>query len=206
MTTAIDTHSVLTSLIQPGGWALDVGCRGFGFAKVLASLGCRVLALDPDPAIVPPDDDRIVYECRAVVGADQKDSIYARFGDGCANHLCTRAADLPGYAEGVVVPCVTIADLMKAHDIEQFEVIKLDCEGSEYAILDRIAPGAAKQITVEFHDFLGFNPRTPDNERWYAELFAGPFGREYETVKHERTPLNGNGPLNYWDSLFVRRQ
>lgn len=209
MLQTIDTHTVNVSRLTPNGWALDVGCRGFGFARAMRDMGLVVIALDPDPGVEAiEDNERIYLHNTALVGkAWENHHWYAMFGDGCANHLCASRDDVPGYAKAVRVPCKTLPGLMNELRIRDFSVVKLDCEGAEYAILESLREPVADQITVEFHDFLGagFNPCFPDCEAYYRRLMASRFGEMYRLVQHERTPLNGNGPMNYWDSLFIRK-
>ena len=45
----IDERSVRTDLLTPGGHVLDVGARGYVFARKMAARGCCVVALDPEP-------------------------------------------------------------------------------------------------------------------------------------------------------------
>lgn len=211
MLQTIDTHTVDVTRLDPNGWALDVGCRGFGFARAMRDMGLSVLAMDPDPGIGSKyvfDDVLLYFRNAALVGLPRGAAWYAMFGDGCANHLCASRDAVPNYASAVLVPCETIGNVMAICNIPHFSIIKLDCEGAEYEILEAMTEPVADQISVEFHDFLGagFNPCFPDCEAYYARLLAGRFGEMYRVVQHERTPLNGNGPMNYWDSLFVRKE
>jgi hypothetical protein len=61
-------------------------------------------------------------------------------------------------------------NLMKKYKIQQFDLIKMDIEGSEYDILMEIDRPISKQITIEFHDFRNLNPYYPDNEKYYQKL------------------------------------
>ena len=96
---------------------------------------------------------------------------------------------------------------MKKYNIEKFELIKFDIEGSEYEILKNIDWGITKQISVEFHDFRNMNPKYPNNEKYYNEIFETNKNK-YNFIKHEITDHPGF-PLglgrNYWDSLFVEK-
>jgi hypothetical protein len=91
---------------------------------------------------------------------------------------------------------------MKTHGVDVFEVVKMDCEGAEYDILLNWPGPIARQITVEFHDFLGLRP-FPD----YHDALVRHLGQWYKIIKHEEFPhpLAQGHPINYWDSLFVLR-
>lgn len=195
-----DGHSYDEALLPDGGWALDVGARGFKFSNHLARLGLNVIALEPDRSVSYDGCRNIQWRNVALVGdPDVESSMYAGWGDGSGNHL---SETRPEHAtEFYHVQCITLANLMEAEMVQQFDIVKLDCEGSEYDILWNWPRHAAVQISVEFHDFLGLRPR----ESYYDELFAGPL-RDYEIVRHEWRPLCAVNPIeSYWDSLFILR-
>jgi len=55
----------------------------------------------------------------------------------------------------VELPCTTLDDLLDQHDVQQCDLLKIDCEGAEYAILYNVSPaGLAKirQMIVEVHE------------------------------------------------------
>jgi FkbM family methyltransferase len=60
------------------------------------------------------------------------------------------------------VPSVTLKDLFDIHKVESVDFLKLDCEGSEYAIL-LSAPlglfGRIRNIAMEFHEIEGFKQK-----------------------------------------------
>lgn len=198
MIVTCDGHSYDESLLTPGGWALDVGARGFKFAEQMAEHGLRVIAMEPDISATydGPRDVHLLHA--ALVGnADVSWAMYAGWSDGTGNQLAT---ERPAHAETYYsVTCLSIGPLMAARGIDRFDIVKLDCEGSEYDILWNWPRHAAVQISVEMHDFLGMRPR----ESYYDELFAGPL-RDYDVVQHEWTPLRAENPVeNFWDSLLV---
>lgn len=196
----IDTHTVEESLLSKG-WVLDVGCRGFGFARELSERGCQVLALDPDPSITAPSIPNVIYEKKALVAKPTPSATYASWSTGEGNHLCV-GKSVPWYAQAHTVPCVTIAQLMSQYGVKEFDVVKLDCEGSEFEILPAWPGPIAKQISVEFHDFTGANPHNPP-QRFY-DLMLAHIGQWYTVARHEMMD-HPCGIRGYWDSLFVRR-
>lgn len=193
----IDTHSLRTDLLT-GGWVLDVGCRGFGFARALVGRGCKVLALDPDKDITDPHIPGVVFDRVALVGHQRPSATYATWSTGEGNCLCIDRPP-PSYSKAYVVSCTTMAELMSNHGIVEFDAVKLDCEGVEFEILPLWDGVWSKQISVEFHDFTGANPR---GEVFHTEMLHH-LGRWYD-CKHERIS-HPSGIVGYWDSLFVRR-
>ena len=198
----IDTHTFCPDILTTGGWALDIGCRGFGFARYLADMGLNVIACEPDIEIVDPCIDRITFERVAVVGFDAHDCMYAHWTGGEGNF--TSDSEIKGF-DTYRVPCASIKSIMDKYSISQFDIIKMDCEGAEYKIFETIPPRCTKQFTVEFHDFVGRNPCKDNNEEYYAKL-AG-YIPEYKFVQHKKTPLSATNDIeNYWDSLFVLKE
>ena len=58
--------------------------------------------------------------------------------------------------QSVSVRSMTLAEIIDRHAIERIDFLKLDCEGSEGAILSSLAPedwGRIKKIALEFHDW-----------------------------------------------------
>lgn len=184
----IHEHSVAVDLLT-GGVCIDVGCRGFGFSEAMRDYGCEVWAFDMEDFAAP---DGVTYKKMAVsnwTGSGFfKDTL-----DPQAKHLIT--------GSGIPVDVININDLLVEFDSKGYvDVLKLDCEGSEYLILsDPNFQPIPRQITVEFH------------EHCHKDLHAKYFNacmeillKHYVPVKHERYPAYGAG-WNWWDSLFIRK-
>lgn len=205
----IDYHSFCSDILTDNGWGLDVGCRGFGFSNYLASKNLKVISLDPDVDIKDPENPNIFFERKCLLGNKINKINYASWSSGEGNFVSQDKTLLPNNAKIYEVECTTINELMDKYKIPIFDVIKLDCEGSEYDILMNIDKPIAKQITVEFHDFIGRNPYK-NNEEYYTKLF-NKLGEWYNVVQHEKGTLNlgekvMSRVINYWDSLFVLKE
>jgi FkbM family methyltransferase len=60
------------------------------------------------------------------------------------------------------VPCITLKDLFNAHELGCVDLLKLDCEGSEYAILLSAPMELFKRIrniAMELHEIEGFEAK-----------------------------------------------
>ncbi|GAB3507510.1 hypothetical protein GCM10027341_42180 [Spirosoma knui] len=60
----------------------------------------------------------------------------------------------------ITVPCITLTDIIKENNLESIDLLKLDCEGSEYDIIYNTSPELIRRIgrmVIEVHDV--------DNER-----------------------------------------
>lgn len=193
----IDTHSIDLSKITPGGWVLDVGCRGFSFARILAEKGLKVVALDPDSTITDPNITNVFFEQVALVSKPTNNATYATWSTGEGNHICIDRP-VPSYATPYQVQCKTINELMQKYNISQFDIVKLDCEGMEFEILP-IWPGPiSKQISVEFHDFTGANTQGSS----FYDNFLNHISQWYDIKIHEIQD-HPCGIKGYWDSLFT---
>ena len=203
-------HSFETDIITPGGWGIDFGCgTDFLISKTMLDFGLKVLSVDPNPRItVVPNLPNLYYENVALVTDKTCTSVsFSMYNDTDAASICIPKDDA-GFLrkeQVVTVPAASIDKIMRKYKIDQFEILKLDIEGAEYDFLMSIDGPIAKQISIEFHDFRGLNPKYPNNEEYYGELF-NKLSPWYKVVKHDIERHPGLAPphcFNYWDSLLV---
>lgn len=190
----IDGHIIYTDLLTEGGWILDAGCRHFKLELKLDG-NYKFMCLDPDDGVREKVnclqmllDSEITFTDMALMSYGGMTK-YCGWSTGEGNY-CYKG-EPPHYAETINnVQCTTIAEIMQLYDIKQFELIKLDIEGSEYDVLLSINTPVAKQIAVEFHQSLGHNPYG-SHEDYINKLMSSDFGKiykiadwyEYETIK-----------------------
>lgn len=189
-------HTVDVDLLGPEPTILDVGCRGFDFTRLILDYAplSRVISMDADPAVTTDEGE---YLCRALVGDVRETARFARYSTGEGNFI----TDLPEYygATFIKVLCITIDMLMHICKVEHLDVVKLDCEGSEFGILENWPGPIATQISVEFHD-SGYTPGYgPDYD--YGPMFERLKGFGYKIVQHELSK-QGDG-TGHFDSLLV---
>lgn len=201
----LDTHTVAENLLTPGGWAIDVGCRGFVFARELVARGLNVICLDPDPAIEDPNVEGVTFLNKALVASPESEMFYASWSTGEGNFVTTESAKIPHYAKASKVQCVTLENLMREYGVDVFDVVKMDCEGSEYEILSNWSGPVAKQISVEYHDFT---EHVGDDLADCHKRIDDVLSRWYATVQHEYTHHLGDPTRvqNYWDSVYVLKE
>lgn len=191
-------HTLDVERLTPGGWVLDAGCRGFEFARAMVERGMCVLAMDPSVDVPAPRyDPHILFERAALVGGGP---LLQDFSDGTGNAAHLRRANEPKSCTRPVA-CVTVRQLMVRFGIDRFSAVKLDIEGAEYQVLATWPGDVADQISVEFHDFLGLNPRPQDPEGWYRDTWRF-LDYWYEVAQHKRFEAQCAG-ANYWDTLLV---
>ena len=196
------SHTVDLDLLPERPVVLDVGCRGFDFTREVLALRPKayVLALDPDPLMEYPHETENdwVYMRAALVGDDRKTANYACWSTGEGNMLCEVS---PHYAErSHQVKCINIGRLSSTFNVDRWDLVKLDCEESEFGILEAWPGPIATQISVEFHDWTGpWETKAKNSPTYYPNLWAGPL-RDYEVVQHELSKV-GEG-VGHWDTLL----
>lgn len=188
-------HTIDESLLPKAPYVLDVGCRGRDFCEAIMKLRpkANLLGLDPgEEARIGP----YAVLPFALVGDDRKEARYCEYSTGEGNFL----TDLPEYYDATfrIVKCCNIAAVLDMFQIDMLDVLKLDCEGSEYQIIANMDRPIAKQISVEFHD-SGYTPGFGDADTDKAWVRLTHLG--YRTIQHE-VKRQGDG-VGHWDSLFI---
>lgn len=188
-------HTIDESLLPEIPVVLDVGSRDFHFTKALLQIRPRafVVAMDPDKGIPAPIN--CLFWNMALVGDGKTKSNYASYSTGEGNMLLEGNS----YYDAKIyeVACIDIQTLMRHCKVNQWDLVKLDCEGSEFDILWNWPGPIAKQISVEFHD--GADPA-----HRHDQYFAGLFERllvYYRVVQHEK--FQQGAWWGHWDSVLV---
>jgi len=198
---ALAGHTIDLDALPESPTVLDVGCRGWDFATAILQERphAQVVGMDPDTQI-RREDAPCAFVRLALVGDDRTTARYASYSTGEGNFV----TDLDSYYDAKIfhVPCVNLGRLMRyitGVSIKHWGVVKLDCEGSEFGILENWPGPIASQISVEFHD-SGYTPGYgPDYD--YVPLFKRLAGFGYRVVKHDLSK-QGEG-IAHWDSLIV---
>lgn len=183
----IAEHSIDLDLLS-GGICIDAGCRGFLFSEAMRDLGVKVLAFDLEDMQAP---EGVLFQ-KGAIGQTTKLAQFKNTKDPQAKHICDSG--------GEWVQMFALNDLYKNLGNETIDVLKLDIEGSEYLILsDLNFQPIPKQISVEFH----MHAHRALHDQYHDKCMESLL-KWYEPVKHGLTQAHGAG-LNYWDSLFLRR-
>ncbi len=170
-----------------GAKVLDAGCRNFEFAKALKSHRCKVWCIDADRFEV---EEGCFYHMVAL--SDFVGTGYLVKSD---DKQATRIQKQP--ATNYEIQCTTLKALSVYYDVEFFDLIKLDIEGSEFEVIMSLDKAPAKQLSIEFHLHTGIYGQ---HEMTMMEDKLKALG--YEAIQHEYTEQYGAGK-NYWNSLFV---
>lgn len=181
MIKTIHEHKVDTSLLPDKAIIFDIGARGFLLTDHFRRRGHTVYAVDIDELDRPKDYQRIgITNYHGLIGVQK-----------------TRDPQATHTTVGNDVECTTIERFMAYHGIEFFDLIKIDVEGDERAIIKSLTKPPAKQISIEFH--LHLNDYSPSD----VEAIVNKLHKlGYVAASHELTNEHGAG-LNYWSSLFI---
>lgn len=71
------------------------------------------------------------------------------------NWIVNRLASREDAHDGIPIECVSLDDVFEQKQIEKCDLLKLDCEGSEYEILQRCRPETlnhVRRIVGEYHE------------------------------------------------------
>jgi len=184
-----------------GGKVLDVGCRTYGFANYMVKQGCEVWAIEPDILVKESENKNIHLIRTALVSSANAHKVVnlVKWSYGEGNYLEKPYRHKPKSHTLQKTGCSSILQINAMTGVEIWDIVKMDCEGSEYEILLDWPGPIAKQITVEFHDFNGSNP---GGQKTYDKMFKH-LKQWYEIIQHEWFARQGQKTQNYWDSLFV---
>jgi FkbM family methyltransferase len=204
----LSSHTLDLDLLPEAPTVLDVGCRWFDFAVEIVSHRplANVIALDPSPDVAAAFETTkqptaVKFRSAALVGSGYAKQFLAHFSTGEGDFITDQPRHMPGWDIQPVhflVECMTIGELMLAENVKRFDAVKLDCEGSEFGILENWPGPIAAQISVEFHDWCDPEHRS---EIYYDFLWKKlPW---YRVVRHDLSK-QGTG-VGHWDTLLVLR-
>ena len=149
--------------IGPGETVVDVGANIGVFATYAATRapGVTVHAYEPFPENVKWLRQNVARSGLTNVRVNQR-AVCAETGvrhlqvnpeDWIMHSLFER--DAGGRQPGIPVQCVSFDDVMNGEGVGLCDLLKLDCEGSEYEILQGCAPetlGRVRRIVGEYHE------------------------------------------------------
>lgn len=129
---------------------------------LIQACGCRVIGFDPTPASVawlaeqPPIPGLSTH---AVALAPHDGTLmFALPPDAAADQVSASALADYGAGPRLSVPCVTLEGAKRLAGVSTVDLLKLDIEGAEYAVLDQALDTGAlegvSQLMVEVHHFL----------------------------------------------------
>lgn len=144
--------------LTPGSVVLDLGgYKGDWAAKIWASYQCRIEVFEPVPSFAASIRERFsdipgIAVHSFGVGAETKQETIWVEGEASSAYKADQRKST------VSIEIVDIVDWLKDAKIDAIDLIKINIEGAEYALLERmIAAGLhvkCRDIQVQFHDFF----------------------------------------------------
>jgi FkbM family methyltransferase len=191
------TTQVIRSLVTPGSTFVDVGANVGRYTLLAASLGARVVAYEPTPAVFHRFQENVAVNNfqgvqlvnSAVTEKAGTLSLYLSPDDPEANNL------FGGGEQCIEVPAVALDEDLAARAIERVHVLKIDAEGSEPLVLDGaarlLASSAPPTILIEVNPvtlkIAGFAP---------SDVFHRLESHGYRCTEFERIPYKGQFSRN----------
>jgi FkbM family methyltransferase len=134
-------------IVKAGDLCFDIGAHLGNRSRVLASLGCRVVAIEPHPYLAKYLHDKfarvpnVSIEENAVAAAAGVTTLYYQPRNLTISSLkldwpetlTGRSSRSTSFSEGVTVAAVTLTDLIAKHGIPKY--LKLDIEGADVEVL-----------------------------------------------------------------------
>lgn len=182
MLSNIHGHTIDESLLTDGV-IIDVGCRDFKFSDHFK--GKPVYCIDPDSSVfdnVPSHVNTI----NAALSNYSGNSSYYRNGE-----MTVLSEIYKGWDHSTFDCKVMTMDELYMITGRNVDLLKLDCEGAEYLIINKDFQPIPKQISIEFHRHM-----YPDlHEREYQNVMDILL-QNYDLVYQHETLM---------DCLFVRK-
>jgi FkbM family methyltransferase len=155
--------------LKPGATVVDIGANIGAFAVLAATVvgpSGRVVAFEP----VSRTFDRLrenlalnrlgnVEACRAAVDAEEGTLTIRVVGKSAYATAHGVGGTVGGREESA--PCLTLERVFRDFGLDRVDLLKVDCEGSEYGIFEGLTPelaGRIGQIVMEVHPVAGKSP------------------------------------------------
>lgn len=188
----INGHTIAPEKLGDGV-IIDVGCRGFYFCTNEIFKGRKIYAIDIDSEAL--QDAPIGVETLNLGIWDSEGEVtYYRNGEG----TCVKEVWEPHKDKYATAKTITI-DQLYGITGTNVDLLKLDCEGAEYHILNEHFKPIPKQISVEFHYHC-----VPAVHNQHIDRILKMLEKDYEAVNLVWEQKHGAG-FNFWDTLFVRK-
>jgi FkbM family methyltransferase len=180
------------------GVIIDVGCRGFAFADYFFTN--KVYCIDPDETIFNREPMPNHTHLNLAISDTSGETTYYPNGEATMIRQFDPDPTFVHIDQKYSKTCkvITMDDLYKITG-ENVEILKLDCEGAEYAILGESFKPIPKQISVEFH-----NHCVPE---LHAQKYTAIIERlsEHYTMHNAVWEQRHGCGFNFWDTLFIRK-
>ncbi len=158
--------------IGPGDTVVDIGANIGGFSILAARRGARVIAFEPFPANFAALERNVQRNgldttlVQAAVADTERTSEMFIPDDGS---FTGRYSLHPGRGRRTIrVACLSLDDVVDRYGLPRIDLLKLDCQGSEYEILFSSSAetlARTRAVIIECEEF-------PDRPEWSAKAMC----------------------------------
>lgn len=150
-------HAVWAPPLNKNSVVIDAGThRGEFASSIHAQFGCRCILVEANPKLAsklsPPPGGEVI---NAALSSSSGTVEFIFRSNLEAGSISTQAWDSAN--RSCKIPMVSLVDLMERAGVQQIDLLKLDIESAEFALIrdtpDKVIKTVA-QMTVEFHDFI----------------------------------------------------
>lgn len=154
----IASHTLVTQFLPERPVVIDAGANMGEFSSAIArEFGSRCFAIEPSPRIFAGIGDgggvsKFQFALASVPG-----EVELHVGANSVATTLHRAKD-GEYVASVRVPSRTLEEFCRTEGIGRIDVLKMDIEGEELAVLGSCSDAFLRdigQVTVEFHEWIG---------------------------------------------------
>lgn len=162
--------------IRPSDTVVDVGGNVGVFSLWAASQAKRVITIEPTEAIEVLEKSLKLNQINNITTLKQAVTSYRGELEMLLHPNCNAISHQAGYQPNqwlrrliklflrleleppvsVRCPCDTLESILQKQNVTQVDLLKIDCEGGEYAIIDSLSDTSLQgisKIVLEFHEF-----------------------------------------------------
>jgi FkbM family methyltransferase len=154
----VESHSILPHLVRRGGVVVDCGANLGAFSmQMIRRFRCWCYAFEASPTVFRrmAVHSNLVSRNLAICGNDRIVSL--TLSEDITKNRIDRA--ITGSDSFAMVQGRHLGGLLSELGIADIDLLKMDIEGAELEVIDSLGDDFfrnVRQITVEFHDFLGY--------------------------------------------------
>jgi FkbM family methyltransferase len=149
--------------LRPGDTVVDIGANIGSFTVLAANVvgpHGRVVSFEPIRDTFARLEENVALNgyqnvaCRRAAVDARNGTLTLTLGLKCAASTAYLEDCVNPRGETETAPCITLEQAFQDHNLERVNLLKVDCEGSEYGIFDTLSPFLAAridQIAMEVH-------------------------------------------------------
>jgi FkbM family methyltransferase len=152
--------------IHQGGVVVDIGAHVGMFTLLASQKASKVFSIEPlelnhNQLLINKylnNKHNIITSKTCISGTDGQIELYTHDKE----YFMLSMTEQESGCNKVKVPCVTLKTFMEQNNIRSIDFLKMDCEGSEYAIIEACDKETLKKInkvSAECHDTNGRNAK-----------------------------------------------